>query len=294
MDTRFDAAQPRPPVATPAPAAPRPTEAPRARAWAHEWQQAAGAKDAPAPTGAGDVRVAWRDASAASTWLAPVRTREEQRPEDNRQAMQPSLGSEALQAPAQPATTPGKQAAPTHDTPASPDLLLVPATQQVAMPQPAAWPGHGPALQAEAVVAPPVALASSRVASADLTTPTALPSASPQLIAPGRATGTPAPRTPPPSRPGEAQPFAPTNLQITPGEDGPAVWLRDARLSPDGQAASRVLQALATLGWPHTLRPGALFLNGRPLGPAATPTRALPPPSHPDTLPPPKEDPHGH
>ncbi len=71
------------------------------------------------------------------------------------------------------------------------------------------------------------------------------------------------------------------------------MWLRDARLSPDGQATSRLLQALASLGWPHTLRPGALFLNGRPLGPSTT-ARALPPQGHPDTLPPPKEDPHGH
>jgi hypothetical protein len=294
MDARFDAAQPRAPVAAPAPAAPRPAEAPWARAWAHEWQQVADAKDNPAAAGAGDVRVAWRDASAASTWLAPVRAREELRPEEERQAAQPSLGTEVPMVLAPPATTPGKKASPPHDAPASPELLFMPATQPVALSQPATRRGHEPALQADAKAAPPVALAASRLATADLTSTTAMPSARAQPIAPDLANRSAAPRTPPPSRPGEARPFAPTHLQITPGEDGPAVWLRDARLSPGGQATSRVLQALASLGWPHTLRPGALFLNGRPLGPTPS-TRALPPQGHPDTLPPLKEeDPHGH
>ncbi|HET7864697.1 MAG TPA: hypothetical protein VFL86_09865, partial [Burkholderiaceae bacterium] len=75
MDTRFDALLPRASVASvPAPT-PRPVEQPWAQAWAHEWQQAT-AGQGQLPTG-GDVRVAWRDASATSTWLAPVRPRED-------------------------------------------------------------------------------------------------------------------------------------------------------------------------------------------------------------------------
>ena len=273
MDTRFDAAQPRAPVAAPAPAAPLPAEAPWARAWAHEWQQTAGAKDNPAAA-AGDARVAWRDASAASTWLAPVRARQEPKPAaaEDRQAAQPP-GLEAPIAPTQPATAPARKGPPAHDAPASPALLFLPAAHQVALPQLATWPGQNPMLPAQpadAAAAPAVALAAPCMAPADMDATAAMPSASLRPAAPGRATSPPAPRTPPPSRSGEAQPFAPTNLQVTPGEDGPAVWLRDARLSPDGQATSRVLQALASLGWPHTLRPGALFLNGRPLGPSST------------------------
>ncbi len=294
MDTRFDAAQPRAPMAAPAPT-PRPAEAPGARAWAHEWQQAAGATGGPAAAGAGDMRVAWRDASAASTWLAPVRAREDLSPalDEDPQAHDP-------QTPPRPAAGSGKKAAP-HDaapaTPANPataGFLFLPTAPQMALLPPAAWTGGEPALPADAAAAPPLALAPSSQASAEqATAPTLRPSGGLQPAAPGRAAIASAPRAAPPRSPGETQPFAPTHLQITQGEDGPAVWLRDARMAPDGQAAARVLQALATLGWPHTQRPGALFLNGRPLGPAAT-ARAQPAQHHPDPLPAPKEDSHGH
>jgi hypothetical protein len=123
----------------------------------------------------------------------------------------------------------------------------------------------------------------------------ALPTAGPRPMAPTRAASRATPRSAPPPRTGESQPFAPTNLQVTAGDDGPAVWLRDARLTPDGHTAARLLQALATLGWTQSQRPGALFLNGRPL-PERLP--AVPPAAQhatrPDPIPSPKEDSHGH
>lgn len=237
MDTRFDALLPRASVASvPAPA-PRPAEQPWAQAWAHEWQQATAGQGQP-PTG-GDVRVAWRDASATSTWLAPVRPREDAGVAEDRPA------------PLEDAPTPEA---------AAPAVTLAPA-------------------------GPGVPLAT-------------LPTDGPRPAAPTRAPSSAAPRSAPPARTGESQAFAPTNLQVTAGDDGPAVWLRDARLAPDGHTAARLLQALATLGWTQSLRPGALFLNGRRLPDpserlpaAATAARQA---ALPDPIPSPKEDSHGH
>lgn len=279
MNTRFDAAHPRAPIAAPTPA-PRPAKAPWARTWAHEWQQAAGAAGGLA--GAGDVRVAWRDASAASTWLAPVRAREEPNP-----ALDEDRPAPQAQDPQAPPTQPAAG-------PATAGLLFMPTAPQVAMRHPVALTGAEPAPPTDAVAAPPPALAASIQANAEPAgAHSLLSSAGPRPAAPGCAAIASAPRPAHPRPPGEAQPYAPTHLQVTQGEDGPAVWLRDARMAPDGQAAARVLQALAALGWPHTQRPGALFLNGRPLVPA-TLARALPAQHQPDPLRPLKEDPHGH
>jgi hypothetical protein len=322
MDIRFDAAsQGRAPVAAPAPA-PLPDEAPWARAWAHERQQAAAGANTPAPAGVGEQRVAWRDASVSSTWLAPVRAREAQAPGEDRQA----LPSRDLQTPGQPA--PHGTAGAHHADSAGTDLLFMPAVQPLAMPPAALWAGPGPALPATADATPPVTPTPPGPASTQEAPAIAPPTPGLRTGAPGSASVAAAPRTAPPRRPAEAQPFAPTNLQVTQGEDGPAVWLRDARLGTGGQAAARVQQALAALGWPHALRPTAVYLNGRLLddrplhdrtgGPAAT-SRTLPPQARPDTalmskcgsatllIPPqgaagsaglgaylPKEDPHGH
>lgn len=303
MDIRFDATpQARAPAAASAPA-PQPDEAPWARAWAHEWQQAAPGADTPAPAGLGDLRVAWRDASASSTWLAPVRAREAQAPDEDRQAAPPHDPQTPLP-PGQPAAALHGKASAHHAEPASTDLLFMPAMQPLAIPPAALWASQGPALPAAADPTPPVAHPLAGLMASTEGTPAVVPP-SPGLRAGalGSAPLATASRTAPPRRPAEAQPFAPTNLQVTQGEDGPAVWLRDARLGADGQAAARVQQALATLGWTHALRPTALYLNGRllndrplhdrTLGPA-TPSRALPPQAQPNTAPSSKEDPHGH
>lgn len=294
MDTRFDALLARA-TAAPAPApVPRAAEQPWAQAWAHEWQQATAGQGQP-PTG-GDVRVAWRDASATCTWLAPVRPREDAGVAEDRTAQpQDAPAPEA-------APQPGRKAARLDHGLASaalPALGFMAATPQ-AVPAPLTTPiTQAPGLPAAVdgtgtAPATPVAAMASAGPGAPVA---ALPTTGPHPTAPARA----APRSAPPARMGESQPFAPTNLQVTAGDDGPAVWLRDARLAADGHTAARLLQALATLGWTQSLRPGALFLNGRrladlperlPAANAATATArqaALP-----DPIPSPKEDSHGH
>lgn len=300
MDARFDALLPRA-HAAPAPApVPRPAEPPWAQAWAHEWQQATAGQGQ--PHAGVDVRVAWRDASASSTWLAPVRPREDAAAAEDRLAP-------PQDAPVPEATLQAGQQTAAQDHGLADTGIPVPGIM-AAGPQALAGPLSAP-LNAPADPAPGFAAAGD---DAGLNPPVATSHAGPGTSAASGAalqtvvraptatarTAT-TPRSAPPARTGESQPFAPTNLQVTAGDDGPAVWLRDARLAPDGHTTARLLQALATLGWPQSQRPGALYLNGRRLPDRADLSERLPaaPPAareaaRPDPIPSPKEDSHGH
>ncbi|HET7863052.1 MAG TPA: hypothetical protein VFL86_01490, partial [Burkholderiaceae bacterium] len=232
-----------------------------------------------------------------STWLAPVRPRED--------------GGVAKDRPAQP------EDAPTHEAAAQPGrkasrldhdlahtalpVLGFMSAKPQAVPTPFATPFTEPpglATPMDSAGSTPATPAVTMAPAGPGAPAAALPTAGPRPMAPVRAASSAAPRSAPPARMGESQPFAPTNLQVTAGDDGPAVWLRDARLNADGHTAARLLQALATLGWTQSLRPGALFLNGRRL---PEPSERLPaaatsarPAALPDPLPSPKEDSHGH
>lgn len=247
-------------------------------------------------------RVGWRDASASATWLAPVRPRA---PAD--------APAEVTGAAARAAGAPAAGAGGATGAAASAGRVLQSAVtlgvgqgeagfagRHVFAPGPVHSAGGRPAMESPGAATGPAATLGSRAMAAH---PPRVPAQAGPLL-PQLPAGTPGPAgssVPRPTRPGAA--FAPTHLHVGPGEDGPALWLRDAAGGTDAAAAQRLLQAMAVLGWPREWRPAAMYLNGRPVRLAAAalpPAAALPAPGAPasETTPAPhhfiKEEPHGH
>jgi hypothetical protein len=274
---------------------------------------AAGAYRVAAP--ALQPRVGWRDASPSATWLAPVRPRA---PAGSR--AEPTAAAHTVsEAPAATAGGSGDAAAATAD--GGPAGMAPQPAATLATGQGVA--AGGPGAVGRLVFAPGQARSAGHaIVAFGATTGTGLAQGS--LVTAAREAGLPpqaqaAPTRQPlpqagaqglaahsvarPSRPGPA--FAPTHLHIGPGEDGPALWLRDAAGGTDAAAVQRLLQAMAVLGWPREWRPAAMYLNGRQLwtATAAPPPAAdlpAPPAAQSEAGPAPtlhhliKEQPHGH
>jgi hypothetical protein len=259
-------------------------------------------------------RVGWRDASASATWLAPVRPRA---PSD---ASAGSTGA-AVRAAEAPAAgvgaggTAGAAAASAGRVPAG-QVMQSAATldvgqgeagfvgRDVSAPEPMRSAGSGQAIVPFGATTAAVPVPGNRVTAAE---EARLPAQAEAALPPRSALQGDTPGLASsllrPARPGAA--FAPTHLHIGPGEDGPALWLRDAAGGTDAATAQRLLQAMALLGWPREWRPAAMYLNGRPVWlatPAPLPAAALPAPPAPESetgsAPTPhhfiKEEPHGH
>jgi hypothetical protein len=251
-------------------------------------------------------RVAWRDASSSSTWLAPVRPRAEE---------DAAAGDAAAAADAGPATAAASHHAPSGSPegaeagpdepgqgPAFPGAGVAAARVPAEVPAAVAMPGRAPGVVPG--LAGPSAPGQARPLAqlpAEASRPLSAPVAGlarPPAQLPGPEAGTPqqpqhvAPRQPPPA----GTPPARTHLHMTPGDDGVSVWLRDATQAPQGPWALRLLQALADLGGP-ALRPGSLHLNGRRIWSAASGLAGPRPEPQAGLLPSPplsQEDPHGH
>jgi hypothetical protein len=249
-------------------------------------------------------RVGWRDATAPAPWLAPVRPRA---PAD--------APAEVTGAAARAAEAPAAGAGGATGAAASAGRVLQSAVtlgvgqgeagfagRDVFAPGPVHSAGGRPAMESPGAATGPAATLGSRAMVAH---PPRVPAQAGPLL-PQLQAGTPGPAgsgVPRPTRPGAA--FAPTHLHVGPGEDGPALWLRDAASGTDAATAQRLLQAMAVLGWPREWRPAAMYLNGRHVWSAtaaAPPAAALPAPpaaqSEAGPAPTPhhliKEQPHGH